>query len=432
MVSSIVDKNFELWDKIKWWVKKFKSSSLSQSAIKDIEKFEMSTKSMKDGIDLQYEIYKLNDSLRNRFNDVAEEYWDLIRFIWSWDNTFSNLFFRDINIAVNVPKWNLASEIKRLKDSVANNARRIWIELNQRMSSKDIKSTTRNMLLNWYTSVYSDWWFATIRIEDAIQELIDINKSYDSIAKNYDLLKNTKWDDVPFNQKQRIFANLYATHFGRKMAASLDDLSKLIVDKDIGIVTKTLINDYSVVKRDGVVMPKAFFNASNKSVALDMSRASKVFDVISSWYKWWSSSTVLSNSIAKAIDEVYKWESVEVIDELKQLYSIYPKLAENDVTRKIVLWDKIEWLDKVVWNELESIRSFKTYQWEIQKFAPNVYIDWQNVYNMWFRDTIQMKSFIPRFTTQDRYSKWFSDLMDSIKNGRYWDVSKTDLDLWNC
>jgi hypothetical protein len=66
------------------------------------------------------------------------------------------------------------------------------------------------------------------------------------------------------------------------MAASLDDLSKLIVDKDIGIVTKTLINDYSVVKRDGVVMPKAFFNASNKSVALDMSRASKVFDVISS------------------------------------------------------------------------------------------------------------------------------------------------------
>lgn len=432
LVNSILDKNFEFWEKVKWWVKKFNYSTLSKSSIKDIEKFEMSIKSMKDGIDLQYEIYKLNDSIRNRFNDVAEQYGDLIRFIWEWDNTFSNLFFKDINILVNTPKDSLLNEIKRLKDSVSNNAKRIWLELNQRISSKDIKWTIRNMLLNWYTAVYDNAWFATVRIEDAIQELIDINKLYEPIYKNYDLLKNTKWDDVPFSQKQRIFANLYATHFWRKMAASLDDLSKLIVDKDIWTVTKKLINDYSIVKRDGITMPKAFFNADNKSAALDMSRSSKIFEVISEWYKSQANSVTLSNSIAKSIEDVYKWENIDTIDELKQLYSIYPKLIENDITRKIVLWDKIDWLEKMVWNELESIRSFKTYQWEIQKFAPNVYIDWQNVYNMWFRDTIQMKSFIPRFTTQDKYSKWFSELMDSIKNGRYWDVSKTDLDLWNC
>jgi hypothetical protein len=47
----------------------------------------------------------------------------------------------------------------------------------------------------------------------------------------YKVLSTTDWEAIKFEEKQRWFANLYVTHFGRKMVASLDDVSKLIEDK---------------------------------------------------------------------------------------------------------------------------------------------------------------------------------------------------------
>jgi hypothetical protein len=216
------------------------------------------------------------------------------------------------------------------------------------------------------------------------------------------------------------------------MVASLDDVSKLIEDKWIGKLAKSLISEYNIITKEWVTMPNIFFDTFSKHATLDPARNAVIFKKIEEWFnKKWDFDT-MNNAINNDIDRVFISETSEIIDELKWLYAIYPRLIENPVTRNLVIWERIEWLEKIVNNDIESIKSFKTYQHELQEYAPNVEIDMQNVYDMWYWDTIKANWFIPKFITTDKMSIKYNQQIDMLLSGSYKQANTNNLDQYKC
>ncbi len=430
LVSSIVDRNFVFGSDISSWVSKFVPNPIIKKVEWWIKWFENKYLELWEWVDLQYAIYWLNDRIRWEFNKVAVEYWDLIRYVWWGTNDFINLFYKWLNIPVKTQQIDMVLEIEKLKAAVKDNLTKMWWELNTRQKSKTIEGTVSNMLTNWYTSVY-DWKnFVTITIEDSIKELIELNKSYDVIFKNYNNMVRIDRDNVKFKDKQKWFSWLYTTHFGRKMVASLDDVALLIKDKAVWDLAKWLVSEYGVITKDWITMPKIFFDAFAKNAALDTAKNAKIFDVIKEWYKKKWDSVVMWDAINNKIDQVFSINNPWDRDELKELYSIYPKLVENKTTRALVTWERIKGLDDLVNDDVDSILSFNEYKDILQKYSPTVEVNWQDVYNMWYADTINANSFIPKQLDKNKYSKNFNKKTEAITWKAGFDLSDFDLDQY--
>ena len=436
IASTIIDNNYKFGSDVIAWVKKFYPVGKKKAIDSIISRFtnKINKKWLSD-IDMQYAIYELNKAIWIVFKDIASDYWDLIKIIWQWDNTFNKLFFEWNSIPVNTPRKLLEEAVVELQTNINNNIGDIARELSKRADSKDIAWTINNILKHRYTSVADiseDWTkFATIRIEDWIEELIELNRLTPEIKDRYDILKSTDMSTLKMEDQQKLFAYLYSLHFWHKMLNTLDSFLGNIAP-EVWEIARKLITDYKVVSRGWVHLPSIFFNHPLSIQLVDTQIASRLFSIVKNGFEEWLSSATLSSLLNDNIAQFYAGQTTDVIDWIKQLYSIYPKLIENKTTKDLVLGNYIEWLDKIAQNTKESIRSFKTYKNILQSYAPDVKIWVQNVYTIWDVTDIKVNSFIPKFSTQQRYTSSVDNVLDDILQKKSKEDDIKDLRATQC
>lgn len=433
LLSSITDENYQFGKNIEWWVSRFNVNKITRIIKGYIDNFTRDIERMWDGIILQNRIDQLNKNIRLEFNKIADEYGDIIRYIGRWNNTFNSLLFDWTKIPLETPK----AQLKVRAEDIYNNANKklqtLAKEFNTTKNEKTIGSSINRLLENWYTSVATNKWFATITLDNAIPELIEVTRHIDEVKNIYETISNIDWARVGLDKQQQIFSYLYALHFWDKMLSTLKWLDNVLLSKDTWELLKYFLNNYKIQNIGWVSLPKIFFNSSVADEIIDTHNNAKIFQLISDWYKNRISPDLLESQINSKIDEVFWLASRDAIDEVKQLYSIYPKMLRDETLAKLVFGNEIEWLNTIATTVIDSIDSFQTYKNTLAKYAPNVSIDNQSVYDMWYvRDWIPMDSYIPKFTRQQKYTSSFESTMDSLMASKARNTIDEDLLSTRC
>lgn len=379
----------------------------------------------KEWIDLQYEIFKLNNELKSIMNWYADKYWDLFRYISKWEN-YNDAFFKWISIDIDTSPQNIAKAIEDLKKSMWDKSKKIVefitlrIEWKSAWKQKSLKTTLNNILDNWHSSVYHKGSFYSITIEDWIMELLakvwdDESKYLLERFKNYDIR------DLKAYDKKFLFSNLYAKYFGNLKLNTAEMIMNKIW-KDWWELFWDLVKDYWIVKYNDagnvINLPNIITKSDFAEIHWTLAKVNTIFGKIR-LFTTSNSMEEMTWIINKTIEDLYEWQSKIIIDDAKQIYSIYPKLISDKVLWSIVLWDYSKELDNLVTSNLDSIKAFEENASLFKQYAPSASIWWENVYWIKIPDSVSIDSFIPK----NKINKEVKDI-DKLND-------KIIKDLWN-
>ncbi len=260
----------------------------------------------------------------------------------------------------------------------------------ERADKMNIKKFNIHMLENWYSTIFHEWLPYKVTIEDGISKLIQETKWIDEIDSNADKLSNIDFNKLDLSQKQSLYAYLLTTKYWNKILWLSQSIQQFVVSKTDSKIISNFIDNYRLIKHEWYVLPKIVVSAFNE----DFDKHFKILSYIS------ENRDKKTLKLDAIINWTFNWYTNEKLNMIKDIYNQYIDIF-NEPTSKNLLSNKTlqDDFQKIIDNGFDELDIYKSIREELNKYAPNVKVNWERVNDIVIPDAIQWEKFI--LTAQD-------------------------------